>query len=119
MRGRPRKEIAVIHKRSYRSLGALAPSSPRFLSAGNKFESGGVKIGNAFKCGQLSPKPIRKPVVSKLPNLILDCQPDRTAVVWQQNRLAEARCELTPRVQKLVLYVISMIEPEDEFFKLH
>lgn len=26
---------------------------------------------------------------------------------------------MTPREQKLVLYVISMIEPEDEFFKLH
>jgi len=36
-----------------------------------------------------------------------------------QNRLAEARYELTHREQKLVLYVISMIEPEDEFFKLH
>jgi plasmid replication initiation protein len=57
--------------------------------------------------------------VSKLPNLIHDGQPDRTTVVWQQNRLAEARYELTPREQKLVLYVISMIEPEDEFFKLH
>jgi Initiator Replication protein len=57
--------------------------------------------------------------VSKVPNLIHDSQPDRTTVVWQQNRLAEARYELTPREQKLVLYVISMIEPEDEFFKLH
>jgi plasmid replication initiation protein len=57
--------------------------------------------------------------VSKLPNPIHDDQPDRTTVVWQQNRLAEARYELTPREQKLVLYVISMIEPEDEFFKLH
>jgi plasmid replication initiation protein len=52
-------------------------------------------------------------------NPIHDGQPDRTTVVWQQNRLAEARYELTPREQKLVLYVISMIEPEDEFFKLH
>jgi plasmid replication initiation protein len=58
--------------------------------------------------------------VSKLPkDPIHDGQPDRTTVVWQQNRLAEARYELTPREQKLVLYVISMIEPEDEFFKLH
>ena len=40
-------------------------------------------------------------------------------MVWQQNRLAEARYELTPREQKLVLYVISMIEPEDESFKLY
>ena len=67
----------------------------------------------------MSPKPIKYPAVSKLPNSIHDGQPDRTTVVWQQNRLAEARYELTPREQKLVLYVISMIEPEDEFFKLH
>ena len=67
----------------------------------------------------MSPKPIRWPAVSKLPSPIHDGQPDRTTVVWQQNRLAEARYELTPREQKLVLYVISMIEPEDEFFKLH
>ena len=58
--------------------------------------------------------------MSKLPkDPIHEGQPDRTTVVWQQNRLAEARYELTPREQKLVLYVISMIEPEDEFFKLH
>ncbi|HEY5742732.1 MAG TPA: replication initiation protein [Terrimicrobiaceae bacterium] len=54
-----------------------------------------------------------------LPELIHDGQPSRTTVVWQQNRLAEARYELTPREQKLVLYVISMIEPEDESFKLY
>jgi plasmid replication initiation protein len=58
-------------------------------------------------------------MVSAIPNLTRDSQPDRTTIVWQQNRLAEARYELTPREQKLVLYVISMIEPEDEFFKLH
>jgi plasmid replication initiation protein len=57
--------------------------------------------------------------VSKVPNLIHDSQPDRTTVVWQQNRLAEARYELTAREQKLVLYVISMIEPEDESLKLY
>ena len=57
--------------------------------------------------------------MSKLPNLIHDGQPDRTTVVWQQNRLAEARYELTAREQKLVLYVISMIEPEDESLKLY
>jgi plasmid replication initiation protein len=67
----------------------------------------------------MSPKPISYWPVSTVPNLIRDGQPDRTTVVWQQNRLAEARYELTPREQKLVLYVISMIEPEDEFFKLH
>jgi plasmid replication initiation protein len=54
-----------------------------------------------------------------MPELIHDGQPSRTTVVWQQNRLAEARYELTPREQKLVLYVISMIEPEDESFKLY
>jgi len=57
--------------------------------------------------------------VNVLPELIHDGQPSRTTVVWQQNRLAEARYELTPREQKLVLYVISMIEPEDESFKLY
>jgi plasmid replication initiation protein len=44
-------------------------------------------------------------------------QPQDGAVVWQHNRLAEARYELSPREQKLVLYVISMIEPDDENFK--
>ncbi len=44
-------------------------------------------------------------------------QPCDHTVVWQSNQLAEARYELSPREQKLVLYVISMIEPEDEDFK--
>ena len=44
-------------------------------------------------------------------------QPEHEAVVWQHNRLAEARYELTAREQKLLLYVIAMIEPEDEGFK--
>jgi hypothetical protein len=44
-------------------------------------------------------------------------QPEREAVVWQHNSLAEARYELTAREQKLLLYVIAMIEPEDEDFK--
>ena len=44
-------------------------------------------------------------------------QPDLGAVVWQHNRLAEARYELTAREQKLLLYVIAMIEPEDEQLK--
>jgi plasmid replication initiation protein len=44
-------------------------------------------------------------------------QPGDGTLVWQSNRLAEARYELSPREQKLVLYVISMIEPEDEDFK--
>ena len=32
-------------------------------------------------------------------------QPDLGAIVWQHNRLAEARYELTAREQKLLLYV--------------
>ena len=44
-------------------------------------------------------------------------QPGEGTVVWQSNRLAEARYELSPREQKLVLYVIAMIEPEDADFK--
>jgi len=44
-------------------------------------------------------------------------QPERETVVWQHNSLAEARYELTAREQKLLLYVIAMIEPEDEDFK--
>src|ERR1700745_3241379 len=44
-------------------------------------------------------------------------QPERDAGVWQHNSLAEARYELTAREQKLLLYVIAMIEPEDEDFK--
>jgi plasmid replication initiation protein len=67
----------------------------------------------------MSPKRLGYRAVNVLPHLIHDNQPSRTTVVWQQNRLAEARYELTPREQKLVLYVISMIEPEDESFKLY
>ena len=44
-------------------------------------------------------------------------QPSEGTVVWQHNRLAEARYELSPREQKLLLYVIAMIEPEDADFK--
>jgi plasmid replication initiation protein len=44
-------------------------------------------------------------------------QPDLGAIVWQHNRLAEARYELTAREQKLLLYVIAMIEPEDDELK--
>jgi plasmid replication initiation protein len=44
-------------------------------------------------------------------------QPDLGTVVWQHNRLAEARYELTAREQKLLLYVIAMIEPEDDQLK--
>ncbi len=44
-------------------------------------------------------------------------QPGESTVVWQHNVLAEARYELSPREQKLVLYVIAMIEPEDADFK--
>lgn len=38
-------------------------------------------------------------------------------IVWQHNKLAEARYELTLREQRLLMYVISMIEPGDEDFK--
>ena len=36
-----------------------------------------------------------------------------------KKRLATARHTLTPREHKLVLYVMSMIQPEDEAFKLY
>lgn len=44
-------------------------------------------------------------------------QPNLRAIVWQHNHLAEARYELTAREQKLLLYVIAMIEPEDDELK--
>jgi Initiator Replication protein len=50
------------------------------------------------------------------PNVVAKAARGRT-VVWEHNRLAEARYELSPREQKLVLYVIAMIEPEDADFK--
>jgi plasmid replication initiation protein len=48
--------------------------------------------------------------------LVFAIQPKRESVVWQQNQLAEARYKLSPREQKLLLYVIAMIEPEAEDF---
>ena len=45
-------------------------------------------------------------------DLVFAVQPTRDAVVWQQNSLAEARYKLNVREQKLLLYVISMIEPD-------
>jgi replication initiator protein len=44
-------------------------------------------------------------------------QPEPDTLVWKHNRLAEARYQLTPREQKLLMYVIAMIEPEDDNFK--
>jgi plasmid replication initiation protein len=48
--------------------------------------------------------------------LIFAVQPKRESIVWQQNQLAEARYKLSPREQKLLLYVIAMIEPEAQDF---
>jgi plasmid replication initiation protein len=48
--------------------------------------------------------------------LIFAVQPKRETIVWQQNQLAEARYKLSPREQKLLLYVIAMIEPEAQDF---
>jgi plasmid replication initiation protein len=48
--------------------------------------------------------------------LTFSVQPRRESLVWQQNQLAEARYKLTPREQKLLLYVIAMIEPEAQDF---
>ena len=50
------------------------------------------------------------------PEMVLATQPTRDSLVWQQNRLAEARYKLNVREQKLLLYVISMIEPEAQDF---
>ena len=50
------------------------------------------------------------------PELVLAVQPTRDSLVWQQNRLAEARYKLNVREQKLLLYVISMIEPDAQDF---
>src|ERR1700730_6972153 len=48
-----------------------------------------------------------------------DSQPQSQTVVWQHNSLAEARYSLTAREQKVLLYVISMIEAEDDELKLY
>ena len=48
--------------------------------------------------------------------MVFAIQPTRDSLVWQQNRLAEARYKLNVREQKLLLYVISMIEPEAQDF---
>jgi plasmid replication initiation protein len=48
-----------------------------------------------------------------------DCQPNNHTLVWQHNSLAEARYNLTAREQKVLLYVISMVEAEDDDLKLY
>jgi plasmid replication initiation protein len=50
---------------------------------------------------------------------VVEYQPRRHSTIWKHNRLATARHTLTPREHKLVLYVMSMIQPEDEAFKLY
>lgn len=59
------------------------------------------------------------PESPETPILPQEKQPSQAAVVWQQNELAEARYTLSVREQKLVLYVISMIEPDDDQFRLY
>jgi plasmid replication initiation protein len=46
-------------------------------------------------------------------------QPENETVVWQHNSLAQARYSLTAREQKVLLYVISMIESQDDELKLY
>jgi plasmid replication initiation protein len=48
-----------------------------------------------------------------------DSQPQTQTLVWQHNSLAEARYSLTAREQKVLLYVVAMIEPEDDELKLY
>ena len=55
-------------------------------------------------------------VVALPSEMVFTVQPKRDSLVWQQNRLAEARYKLNVREQKLLLYVISMIEPEAQDF---
>ena len=56
------------------------------------------------------------PEAAAAQELIFSVQPRRESLVWQQNQLAEARYKLSPREQKLLLYVIAMIEPEAQDF---
>jgi plasmid replication initiation protein len=54
--------------------------------------------------------------LTAVPEPVFAVQPTRDSLVWQQNRLAEARYKLNVREQKLLLYVISMIEPDAQDF---
>ena len=56
------------------------------------------------------------PDAAPVQELTFSVQPRRESLVWQQNQLAEARYKLSPREQKLLLYVIAMIEPEVQDF---
>ncbi|MBV9273585.1 MAG: replication initiation protein [Verrucomicrobia bacterium] len=49
-------------------------------------------------------------------NLVFEIQPTRESLVWQKNQIADARYKLSPREQKLLLYVIAMIDPDAEEF---
>jgi hypothetical protein len=59
----------------------------------------------------------KRKLMNSRPRVAAERQPTPETVVWQHNQLAEARYQLTPREQKLLLYVIAMIEPEDHDFK--
>ena len=71
-----------------------------------------VKIGDQNTKGPSDPALLAKTLFEPQPNM-------DSSIVWQQNRLAESRYNLTPREQKLVAYVISMIEPQDDAFRLY
>ena len=57
--------------------------------------------------------------MGSIPLEVCISQPKASSVVWQHNSLAEARYNLTARKQKVLLYVISMIEANDDELKLY
>ena len=54
--------------------------------------------------------------VTSSEELIFETQPTRESIVWQKNQISDARYKLNPREQKLLLYVIAMIDPQAEEF---
>lgn len=48
-----------------------------------------------------------------------EAQPSLGTIVWQENRLAEARFNLSLREMKIIAYIVAMIDSADEDFKLY
>ena len=66
-----------------------------------------------------SPKPSPVAVQGFPEEGVREAQPSLGTIVWQENRLAEARFNLSLREMKIIAYIVAMIDSADEDFKLY